>query len=253
VAAKKSKNNKQEKPSVRELILAAARELFATLGYEAVTMRQVAQKINYTPTTIYLHFQDKQQLINDLCSQDFLALAGAFQHLNEVKDPVERLCRMALEYMSFGLQHPNHYKLLFMTPHPSRLPNEEKLIRRGNPAEDAYAFLRSTVIECIAAGQFRKEYRDPELVSQILWASIHGVTSLHIARGNDPWFTWRPPVALAEAILDIVTGGMAAGNVSVWKNAKQKTLAGLSPVPTTVSANNKPTHSKKSVKKARRG
>lgn len=251
MAAKKQ--NKREKPSVRDLILTAARELFATLGYEAVTMRQIAQKIGYTPTTIYVHFKDKQQLVNELCAKDFLALAAAFQHLNDIKNPVERLCRLGLDYMSFGLQHPNHYRLLFMTPHPYRPPDEVMQIRRGNPAEDAYAFLRSTVIECMAGGYFRKDYRDPELVAQLHWASIHGVTSLYIARGNDPWFTWRSPQALAEAMLDIMTVGMANGNESVLKNAKLRTLAAFTDKSKTAENQGKNRTTIKPGKKARRG
>jgi len=254
VAAKKSnKKSKREKPSVRELILTAARELFATVGYEAVTMRQIAQKIGYTPTTIYLHFKDKEQLIHDLCAQDFLALAAEFQHLNDIKDPVERLCRLGLDYMAFGLQHPNHYRLLFMTPHPYRPPDKVMQIRRGNPAEDAYAFLRSTVIECMAGGYFRKEYRDPELVAQLHWASIHGVTSLYIARGDDPWFTWRSPQALAEAMIDIMTAGMATGNASVLKNAKNRSLAAFTEKSKTTKIEGKSRTTKKPMRKAHRG
>jgi len=202
----------REKQSLRERILVAARELFATQGYEAVTMRQIAQKIEYTPTAIYFHFKDKEQLIQELCSEDFLALARSFQHLDGIKNPADRLRHMALEYMDFGLKHPNHYRLLFMTPHPHKPPEEVQLIRRGNPAEDAYAFLRSTVIECMAAGHVRKDYRDPELVAQLFWAAIHGVTSLHIARGNDAWTPWRPARVLAEAMLDAVTDGMLSGH-----------------------------------------
>src|SRR5205085_122655 len=140
---------------------------------------------------IYFHFRDKQALINELCAIDFLKLAQTFNGLTEIKDPFERLRALGTAYLEFGLKHPNHYKLIFMTPHPHLPPEDIKMIRRGNPAEDAYAFLRATVIECMAAGYFKKAYRDPEMVAQVLWASIHGIVSLHIARAQDTWIPWR--------------------------------------------------------------
>src|SRR5579859_7710980 len=106
----------REKQEVRRKILDAARELFATQGYEAVTMRQIAEKIEYTPTAIYFHFQDKEQLMNELCSIDFLELAHQMNELAaEVRDPIARLRLIGTSYAAFGLQHPNHYRLLFMT------------------------------------------------------------------------------------------------------------------------------------------
>lgn len=213
------KRRTREKEDVRQKIMDAARDLFVSQGYEAVTMRQIAQKIEYTPTAIYFHFKDKQELINELCAIDFLALANAFGHLAELKNPAQRLRRMAQEYMEFGLKYPNHYRLLFMTPHPHIQPDENRLIRHGDPAQDAYAFLRATVIECIAGGYFKKQYRDPELVSQVLWSCVHGVISLHIARAHDPWIIWRPVRQIGEAMLDVTLDGIM-NDTSQAKTAK---------------------------------
>ena len=203
-----NERRERERQEIRERILEAARELFVAQGYEAVTMRQIAKKIEYTPTAIYFHFQDKEHLISELCAIDFLAMAQTFNHLTEVKDPLERLMMMAYAYLEFGLDNPNHYRLLFMTPHPHVPPEEVAMIRRGNPAEDAYAFLRATVIECIAAGYLRPEYRDPELVAQILWSGIHGTTSLHITRAQDPWIPWRGAEAIVKGLLDSFVQGL---------------------------------------------
>ena len=65
----------REKEVVRGKILDAARELFVAEGYEAVTMRKIAQAIEYSPTAIYLHFRDKEAVINAICDTDFLKLA----------------------------------------------------------------------------------------------------------------------------------------------------------------------------------
>src|SRR3954454_501021 len=97
--APSKQRREREKQDVRARILEAARELFVSHGYEAVTMRQIAEKIEYTPTAIYFHFRDKQALINELCAIDFLKLAQTFNTLTEIKDPFERLRALGTAYL----------------------------------------------------------------------------------------------------------------------------------------------------------
>src|SRR6185503_3035401 len=100
-----------EKEDVQRRILDAARELFATVGYEAVTMRQIAERIEYTPTAIYFHFRDKGELFRRLCQEDFGKLEARFKVLARVGDPVERLRMLSRAYIAFALDHPHHYRL----------------------------------------------------------------------------------------------------------------------------------------------
>jgi hypothetical protein len=64
------------------------------------------------------------------------------------------------------------------------------------------------VEEAIKAGCFREEVQDAELVSQTLWASVHGVISLDIAKCKDPWVEWRPMRDRAEMMLDVTLRGL---------------------------------------------
>ena len=73
----------REKLETRDKILDAARELFIKQGYDGVSMRMLAQLIEYSPTAIYLHFADKEQLFQELCLQDFARLAQVFQDADE--------------------------------------------------------------------------------------------------------------------------------------------------------------------------
>ena len=198
----------REKSETRDKILDAARELFVTEGFEGVSMRKVAEKIEYSPTAIYVHFADKQELFRELCHQDYARLAEVFQSSVMSTDPVERLKQIGAIYLDFGSRYPNHYKFMFMTTHPPHEPDEIDKEVMGNPEMDAYAFLKSAVQQAIDAGCFRPEITDPEIVSQTLWASVHGVISLEIAKGSDPWVEWRPLKERAEMMLDITLRGL---------------------------------------------
>jgi AcrR family transcriptional regulator len=198
----------REKSETRDKILDAARELFATEGYEGVSMRQVAEKIEYSPTAIYVHFADKNELFRELCHQDYARLAEVFQSSVMSIDPIERLRQTGEIYADFGIRYPNHYKFMFMTPHPPHEFDEEDREMHGNPEMDAYAFLKWAVQQAIDAGSFREELLDAEIISQTLWAAVHGVTSLQIAKCSDPWVDWRPIKDRVDMMLDVTLRGL---------------------------------------------
>jgi AcrR family transcriptional regulator len=198
----------REKSGTRDKILDAARELFVTEGYEGVSMRKVAEKIEYSPTAIYVHFADKEQLFRELCHEDYAQLAKVFQSSMISADPVERLKQIGAIYVDFGTRYPNHYKFMFMTPTPGHELDDMDREVMGNPEEDAYAFLKWAVQQAIDAGCLREEFTEADLISQTLWASVHGVISLQIAKGGDRWVDWRPIKDRAEMMLDITLRGL---------------------------------------------
>src|SRR4051794_31634463 len=91
----------REREATRAKIMAAARDLFAREGYEAVSMRRIAEVIEYSPTAIYVHFKDKDALFRELCAHDFGRLAEVFAQLSRVADPVERVRQIGLAYVRF--------------------------------------------------------------------------------------------------------------------------------------------------------
>src|ERR1051325_9122200 len=99
----------REKEALRQEILDAARELFAKEGYENVSMRKVAEKIEYSPTTIYLYFESKADLLYFICEETFAKLHKKMESLNEgCDDPLDCLRKGMRAYIEFGLRHPNH-------------------------------------------------------------------------------------------------------------------------------------------------
>jgi AcrR family transcriptional regulator len=197
----------REKAELRRKILVAARELFVERGYDAVTMREIAARIEYSATAIYLHFADKKAIMDAICDEDFLALATRFRRIAAVGDPVERIREAGHAYADFALRHPHHYRLMFLVPHPPHEPADSAL-EHGNPDQDAYAFLRLAVSEAIAAGRLRKDLDDPDLVSQIVWAAIHGLVALLVVKGDEPWIAWRGRKRLVTEMIELTIRGL---------------------------------------------
>jgi AcrR family transcriptional regulator len=203
---------KQQKDKLREKIKDAARELFVAEGVEAVSMRKIADKIGYSATTLYNYFEDKDALLYALCDADFGALQEAFKKIGRIADPVERLRKLGHAYINFALRYPSHYRLMFMTPRVARDDDAASgEIERGDPDQDAYAFLRMTVIEGLEAGLFRDEFRDADLLAQVVWSGVHGVASLHLILGCDTWVQWRPVQHVARTAIDVMIRGLLRG------------------------------------------
>jgi AcrR family transcriptional regulator len=196
----------REREEIRTRILDAARELFASEGVESVTMRRIADRIEYSPTAIYFHFRDKESLLAELCDYDFRNFAHGFTVIAQIPDPVERLRAAGRAYVEFGLTNPNHYRLMFMTPKPVNEKTDKS--GKGNPDEDAYAFLKGIVRDLEQQGRLREDLTDADLVAQTIWAIIHGVVSLEIAKCNDAWVEFRPVEARTAQVLDMVEKGL---------------------------------------------
>jgi AcrR family transcriptional regulator len=206
---KSATRRKQQQDELRAKILDAARELFVAHGVEAVSMRKVAEKIGYTATTLYNHFEDKDALLRALCEADFGALDESFARIGRISDPIERLRKLGQAYIEFALRYPSHYRFMFMTPQPPK-DGEEPCsgVRHGDPDRDAYTFARATVVEALASGLCRDEYRDADLLAQVFWSGVHGVASLHLIKGEDQWVEWRPVEELARTAIDLIIAGL---------------------------------------------
>jgi AcrR family transcriptional regulator len=190
----------------------AARRLFAAEGYHAVSMRRIADAIEYSPTAIYVYFKDKESLVRELCTEDFGRLASQFVRLAHEKDPIERIRQAGHLYIRFAVEHPNHYKLMFMTEHGPMDDREQAMKGHGDPEQDAYAFLHHSVREAMAAGRFRPELKDAQLVAQTFWAVVHGVASLQITKANElALMGWATLEARAECAIETSIIGMTQG------------------------------------------
>ena len=194
----------RERTQIREKILDAALEVFANEGADGLTMRALADAIEYSPPVIYAHFRDKDAVIRELCYRRLREMAKAFAAFGAL-DPVERLRRIGYSYVDFALEHPSHFRFMFLSIHP--LPDDDETAK-DDPERNAYAFLKQTVKDGLAAGAFRPEYTDAEEIAQICWGSAHGVVALHNIKGGDPWLDWRDPRTTGYRLIDATVSGL---------------------------------------------
>jgi len=193
---------KSDKENLRQEIMDTAQEMFVAQGYANVSMRKIADKIGYSATTIYLYFKDKNDLLHQICEQTFARLAQNIKAIQQLSDnPLEKLRSGLREYVYFGLKHPSQYEIVFITPLPI---NIESSFEDSN-GRIAFDTMRIVVAECASANLLK--HNNIELISQTLWAGIHGVTSLLIQHGGFP-FVERE--ILVDSVIDTLVSGIKA-------------------------------------------
>jgi len=187
---------------LREEILAAAERLLLETGDQgAVSIRAVADAVGVTPPSIYLHFADKTALMFAICERHFARLDLDLEKAAAgSEDPLESLRLRGRAYVQFGLDHPEEYRILFMTT-PASTPEEwkdERMMQRP-----AFSHLVEAVQTAVDAGAIRAE--NPMLVSLGLWAAMHGLTSLFVAK---PGLFLVNGEALIDHVLDVQIAGL---------------------------------------------
>lgn len=197
-----TERRERERLEIRDKILAAARELLVTEGFERMTMRRIAQAIEYTPTAIYHHFKDKDEVAIALCREDFARLLGALQQAPAPRDPLAAIRGLGMAYARFALEYPNHYRFMFMTP-----AKPEHEITPEEPGWQAFHVLRETVASAQKAGLLRPGSVDT--LAQVVWACLHGVLALLITYRPDQ-FPVPPAKDLIEQVIETSLRGVLA-------------------------------------------
>jgi AcrR family transcriptional regulator len=204
-----SSRRQQHKDELRRVILDAAREIFVHEGYEKLSMRKLAEKIEYSPASVYLHFNSKEELFECLVEESFARLLKTLTGLGNGRkwqDPVEELKKGMRAYVDFGLRNPNDYRFAFMLRRPVE--------KRRYKAHPAFEVLRQIVKRCVDEKRFRGQFRDIDVegTSQALWSSVHGITSLLIQRPDFPWVPKKK--LITQVIRTAIDGLLAAPNAT---------------------------------------
>ncbi len=212
-AATGGRKKRGEGHTRREEILQAAKELFLELGYEATTIRRIADRVGVSAPALYLYFQDKEQMMLALCDQTFAVLIESITEIeNTVTDPRERIRRFGEAYLKFGLAHPDEYKLIFLG---TNIPESVRKLGHRMPTDDptrpgiggALVFQRLvTMLVEAKEGGLKLNY-PPDTCAELCWMGIHGVVAALILK---PDFPWSNRDLLGTGMLDIVMNGVIA-------------------------------------------
>jgi AcrR family transcriptional regulator len=191
----------------REDILAAAEALLLATGSEdEVSIRAVADAVGVTAPSIYRHFPDKAHLIFEVCARQFDRMADDVAEVLAA-DPgasaTEQLKAAGRAYARFGLANPEHYRIMFMghADHTPEMYGEEQVLETGS-----FGMVVALAQQAIDDGLLRPELTDAEAVAHALWAGVHGLVSLAVAKPDLP----APDVEQRlETLLDVLTHGLA--------------------------------------------
>jgi len=169
-----AERKERQKVELRAKILDAARTLFLGQGYEQTSIRNIADKIEYSPTTIYLYFKDKDDVFYALHQEGFALLRQFIRPLEHVSNPFERLKALAKVYTTFAMENTEFYDLMFTMPAPMNALQKEE----WTEGDMAFGFLLQAIRDCQAIGYF--EGMDAEVLSYTVWSMVHGICSLEI-------------------------------------------------------------------------
>jgi AcrR family transcriptional regulator len=169
-----SERKEREKQEMRQRIIDASLKMFVQEGYDKTSIRNIADKIEYSPATIYLYYKDKDELLYDVQARAFEKLLIEFRTHATSKSPMKRLEQICETYVRFGMEQQELYALMFIIKAPMNVIEDEEIWANGQAAFD---FLLNCVAECIEKGLLR--YKDAGTASLSVWSIGHGLLSLH--------------------------------------------------------------------------
>jgi AcrR family transcriptional regulator len=188
---------------LRQKILDAARAILLADGFANLTMRRVAAAIDYAPATIYLHFQSREQIAQELC---FAGLERLHKRLTGVtaKDPADRLAGYARAYLAYAQEDPETYRLIFMAEPQLTMA---VFTHRGAGASGAASLaLIANALTELPTEMKNRSLKATEL-AELLWAALHGLASLRLACSQALTLNeFRGAQVLISAILENAVG-----------------------------------------------
>jgi AcrR family transcriptional regulator len=194
----------RQKTLLRQQILDAARDILVQEGYDGLSMRKVARKIDYSPTAIYLHFKDRDDLVFHVCEELMARLVHELQEVTrQPRDPLAALRKGLRRYIEFGLSNPEHYVATFVIPHGHDPEVSKRFKQPQTMSMQAFALLPRIVGECVREGKLGPV--DVEAASRALWAAIHGITSLLIVL---PTFDWGDRDRVIDQLITMLIDGL---------------------------------------------
>jgi AcrR family transcriptional regulator len=159
------------------MILDASMKLFIEEGYDHVTIRKIADLIEYSPTTVYLYFKDKDEIFFHLHEMGFAKFLELNQNLADIPNPLLRLHKMGENYIQFGLTNPEFYDVMFIQRAPMNVLETMENCD-WSLGDNALGVLQNLIRECMEKNLIKQA--PVEIVAVSIWGMVHGLVSLAI-------------------------------------------------------------------------
>ena len=161
----------REQRALKRKIIKAAKKLFLQHGYEGTSIRMIARAIEYSPATLYLHFQNKNELFKLILEEAFEVHAGELKGAKMIADPFSRLQEMCRRYINFAEENSFYYDLFYNN---KTAYNQE--IEQSRYSEQTNEIFKDNIKACKRDGYFLS--KDPDIISLTIWSFLHGLISL---------------------------------------------------------------------------
>ncbi|TKC90092.1 TetR/AcrR family transcriptional regulator [Trinickia terrae] len=209
----------RQKQALRERILDASRAIVMREGFAALSMRKIADAIEYSPATLYLHFESRDDIARALCAEGYEQLLASLAPHAQIAEPRERLRAIAHAYVAFGLANRETYRLIFMED-PSYADaalgssnaaaddagDGASAAANGDAGDAAFHLLANAIEELKAAGCVPPA-ADSRTWVEALWATLHGIVALSL---TCPIYPQSPVEKLVDAAIDAWFGAPQA-------------------------------------------
>lgn len=194
----------RQRIETRAELVAAAHAIVQDEGYEALTIRKLAERVGLATMSVYSYFADKQSILTAVAEDTFEILARRIDS-KKPPDPIEALRQGLREYVVFGMENPNEYRTIFMTPQVHE--HEDESFEQLEAQNPAFQGLLRAVNLAIEAGKMRG---DPRAISTILWTVSHGAVSLLLTFHKYPF---GEPVDYAGRVIDMAIDSLTRQDV----------------------------------------
>lgn len=171
-----AERKEREKIELKNLILDAARKILLAHGQDGLSIRKIADEIEYSPATIYLYFPDKDAILHELMDMGFGAMNEYMKDAFKEVDPVKRIHSIGHAYIKFGVENKDWYELMFNSDKPMK--HIEKCCEDWDQGMAMFAFLTQTCKE--ATEKLNIKDVEADILALHLWSSVHGLVNLYL-------------------------------------------------------------------------
>jgi AcrR family transcriptional regulator len=173
-----TERKERERQEMRQLIIETAQKVFIEEGYEKASIRAIAERMEYSPATIYLYFKDKDELFYVVHELGFEKMLAQMEKLETIENPLERLRQRGSVYLKFAFENPELYDLMFISRAPMKALHKDFENSEWDCGHRNFELLLRNVQQCLEQGYLRTMNLHAAAMS--IWSLVHGMASLHI-------------------------------------------------------------------------